>query len=164
MTADTAARPIPSTAADPAHFLSQSGIKRLESIVHGQEAHSPMLQILGVKIHAWSDGHVELRAVPQARFHNFMNTVHGGWALTLLDTSMGLASLTTLLPGEFAPTLETTAKFVRPIVAGVGELRILGDVVSRGRRVVTLDGRVEDATGKLYAHGTSSCLISAWRG
>src|SRR5690606_41353096 len=95
---------------------------------------------------------------------NLLYAVLGVRALTRLATAMGLASLTTLLAGEFAPTLETTAKFVRPIVAGVGELRILGDVVSRGRRVVTLDGRVEDATGKLYAHGTSSCLISAWRG
>src|SRR5690606_16274458 len=130
----------------------------VEAIATGREPLSPMLQVMGVRYHAWSEGHVEIRATPQARFYNFMGMVHGGWALTLLDTSTGMASLTTLLPWEFAPTLETSAKFVRPIVEGAGELRVFGDVVSRGRRVVTLEGRIEDASGKLYAHGTSSCL------
>jgi acyl-coenzyme A thioesterase PaaI-like protein len=31
--------------------------------------------------------------------------------------------------------------------------------VSRGRTVITLEGRVEDLQGKLYAHGTSTCLV-----
>jgi len=164
MTTDTPARATGPAATDPGRFLAQSGLQRLEAIATGRQPLSPMLQVLEVAFHAWAEGHVEMRALPRARFHNFMNMVHGGWALTLLDTSTGLASLSTLLPGEFAPTLETSVKFVRPIVEGTGELRVFGDVVSRGRRVVTLEGRIEDASGKIYAHGTSSCLISSRRG
>jgi acyl-coenzyme A thioesterase PaaI-like protein len=32
-------------------------------------------------------------------------------------------------------------------------------VVSRGRTVITLEGRIEDTKGGLHAHGTSTCLI-----
>jgi uncharacterized protein (TIGR00369 family) len=80
--------------------------------------------------------------------------------MTMLDTSMALAAHTTLAPGELCPTHETTVKFVRPIFAGCGELRITGGVISRGRTIITLEGKVESLEGKLYAHGTSTCLIT----
>jgi acyl-coenzyme A thioesterase PaaI-like protein len=38
-------------------------------------------------------------------------------------------------------------------------MHVIGHVVSRGRTVITLEGRVEDADGRLHAHGTSTCLI-----
>ena len=31
------------------------------------------------------------------------------------------------------------------------------DVISRGRIVITLEGRIEDAQGRLHAHGTTTC-------
>jgi acyl-coenzyme A thioesterase PaaI-like protein len=38
-------------------------------------------------------------------------------------------------------------------------MRVIGRVVSRGRTVITMEGRIEDAQRRLYAHGTSTCLI-----
>jgi uncharacterized protein (TIGR00369 family) len=103
---------------------------------------------------------VELRAAPEHRFLNTMKTVHGGWIMTMLDTSMALAAHTTLSPGELCPSHETAVKFIRPIAVDCGELRITGDVISRGRTLITLEGRIESLQGKLYAHGTSTCLIT----
>ena len=77
----------------------------------------------------------------------------------MLDTVMALAAQTTLAPGEACPSHETTAKFVRPIFVDAGELHVAGHVVSRGRSVITLEGRIEDARGRLFAHGTSTCLV-----
>jgi uncharacterized protein (TIGR00369 family) len=79
--------------------------------------------------------------------------------MTMLDTAMALAAQTTLSPGETCPSHETTAKFVRPIFADSGETRVIGHVVSRGRTVITVEGRIEDLQGRLHAHGTSTCLI-----
>jgi len=45
-----------------------------------------------------SAGRVELSAVPETRFLNPMGIVHGGWAMTMLDSAMGLSALTTLSP------------------------------------------------------------------
>jgi len=38
-------------------------------------------------------------------------------------------------------------------------MRITGHVLSRGRTVITLEGSIEDAQGRLHAHGTSTCLV-----
>jgi acyl-coenzyme A thioesterase PaaI-like protein len=38
-------------------------------------------------------------------------------------------------------------------------MHVTGHVVSRGRTVITLEGRIEDAKGRLHAHGTSTCLV-----
>ncbi|WP_082640957.1 PaaI family thioesterase [Sinorhizobium sp. GL28] len=86
-------------------------------------------------------GAVELRASPEPRFLNTLNTVHGGWSMTMLDTSRALAAHTTLEAGELCPTLETSVKFIRPILGDSGELRILGHVISRSRTIITLEGR-----------------------
>jgi uncharacterized protein (TIGR00369 family) len=105
------------------------------------------------------EGKVGLRATPEPRFCNVTSTVHGGWIMTMPDTAMALAAQTTLLPGETCPSHETTAKFVRPISIDSGAMHVIGHVVSRGRTVITLEGRIEDAEGRLHAHGTSTCLV-----
>ena len=79
--------------------------------------------------------------------------------MTMLDTSMSLAAQTTLTPGEICPSQETSVKFIRPISADCDQLRVTGKVISRGRTVITLEGRIESLQGKLHAHGTSTCLI-----
>src|SRR5687768_18539169 len=87
------------------------------------------------------EGKVELRATPEPRFCNLTNTVHGGWIMTMLDTAMALAAQTTLSPGESCPSHETTAKFVRQISIDSGVMHVIGHVLSRGRTVITLEGR-----------------------
>jgi acyl-coenzyme A thioesterase PaaI-like protein len=77
----------------------------------------------------------------------------------MLDTAMALAAPTTLSPGDTCPSHETTAKFVRPISIDSGVIHVFGHVVSRGRTVITLEGRIEDAEGGSNAHGTSTCLV-----
>jgi uncharacterized protein (TIGR00369 family) len=79
--------------------------------------------------------------------------------MTMLDTAMALAAQTTLSPGETCPSHEPTAKFVRPILSDSGVVHVAGHVVSRGRTVITLEGRIENAEGRLHAHGTSTYLI-----
>ena len=84
---------------------------------------------------------------------------HLGLIMTMLDTAMALAAQTTLSLGEICPSHETNVKFVRPISIDSGVLHIIGHVVSRGRTVITLEGRIEDTQGRLHAHGTSTCLV-----
>jgi uncharacterized protein (TIGR00369 family) len=49
--------------------------------------------------------------------------------------------------------------FVRPILAHTGRLRAEGRVLAQGRTIITAEGKLIDANGKLYAHGTSTCMI-----
>jgi uncharacterized protein (TIGR00369 family) len=80
--------------------------------------------------------------------------------MTILDSAMGCAVHTTLAAGEGYTTLETKVNFVRPITLETGRLRCDGTIVHRGGKVATAEGRlVAESTGKLLAHGTSTCLV-----
>ncbi|MGO4853684.1 PaaI family thioesterase [Phaeovulum sp. W22_SRMD_FR3] len=140
-------------------LIGLSGLEWVAGLAEGRIARPPMAETLPFTLLPPEAGLVRLMATPEARFYNLTMTVHGGWSLTMLDTAMSLAAQTTLQPGETCPSHETSAKFLRPITAGSGALTITGRVVSRGRTVITLDGKVEDAEGRLFAHGTSTCLI-----
>jgi uncharacterized protein (TIGR00369 family) len=72
---------------------------------------------------------------------------------------MGLAVQTLLDKGVGSTTLEFKISFVRPITPETGTIRAEGTVVNAGRRVGTAEGRVTDASGKLLAHATTTCLI-----
>jgi uncharacterized protein (TIGR00369 family) len=136
-----------------------SGLELVARLADGSIRRPSMAETLPFTPLPPEKGIVKLLATPEPRFCNLTNTVHGGWIMTMLDTVMALAAQTTLSPGETCPSHETTAKFVRPIFIDVGVMHVIGHVVSRGRTVITLEGRIEDAQGKLHAHGTSTCLV-----
>jgi uncharacterized protein (TIGR00369 family) len=136
-----------------------SGLELVARLADGSIRRPPMAETLPFTLLPPEEGKVGLLATPEPRICNLTNTVHGGWIMTMLDTVMALAAQTTLSPGETCPSHETTAKFVRPIYIDSGVMHVIGHVVSRGRTVITLEGRVEDAEGRLHAHGTSTCLV-----
>jgi len=140
-----------------------SGLELVARLADGSIRRPPMAETLPFTLLPPEEGKVRLLATPELRFCNLTNTVHGGWIMTMLDTVMALAAQTTLSAGETCPSHETTAKFVRPIFSDCGELHVVGHVVSRGRTVITLEGRMEDTEGRLYAHGTSTCLVVSRR-
>ena len=48
---------------------------------------------------------------------------------------------------------------LRPAFESTGPLRATGRSVHAGRRTATGDARLEDADGRLYATGTTTCLV-----
>ena len=136
-----------------------SGLELVARLADGSIGRPPMAETLPFTLLPPEEGKVRLLATPDARFCNLKNTVHGGWIMTMLDTVMALAAQTTLSSGVTCPSHEITAKFVRPIFIASGVMHVTGRVVSRGRTVITLEGRIEDAQGRLHAHGTSTCLV-----
>ncbi len=140
-----------------------SGFELVAGMADGSVTKPSMAETLPFALLPPEKGMVRLLATPEPRFLNPTNTIHGGWIMTMLDSAMALAAMTTLAPGETCPSHETTAKFVRPVTVDSGVMHIIGQVVSRGRTVITLEGRAEDAAGRLHAHGTSTCLIVSRR-
>lgn len=136
-----------------------SGLELVAGLADGSIRPPSMAETFPFTLLPPEEGKIGLRATPEPRFCNLTNTVHGGWIMTMLDTAMALAAQTTLSPGEICPSHETSVKFVRPISIDSGVLHVIGHVVSRGRTVITLEGRIEDPQGRLHAHGTSTCLI-----
>jgi uncharacterized protein (TIGR00369 family) len=85
--------------------------------------------------------------------------------MTLLDSAMGCAVQTTLPAGVAYTTLEVKVNFARPVTRDTGRVICEAHVVHRGRTVATAEGRVfAEETGKLLAHGTTTCLVLSANG
>ena len=105
-------------------------------------------------------GRAVFAAVPDEYHYNPIGAVHGGLAATLLDSAMGCAVQTTLPAGTGYTTLELKVNYVRAITLETGRIVCEASVVHRGGTVATAEGRiVAERTGKLLAHGTTTCLV-----
>lgn len=136
-----------------------SGLAFLQAIADGRLPQPPIAATLNYRLSSVSAGRVVFTGAPQEYHYNPIGTVHGGIAATLLDSAMACAVQTMLPQGAGYTTLEIKINYVRPILAGVGELQAIGEAIHVGRRVGTSEGRLVDAAGKLYAHGTTTCMI-----
>ena len=56
-------------------------------------------------------------------------------------------------------TLELKINYTRALRREAGELRCEATVVHVGSRTATSEGRIVDANGKIYAHGTTTCML-----
>jgi uncharacterized protein (TIGR00369 family) len=64
-----------------------------------------------------------------------MGNVHGGWALTLIDSVGGCAAVSALPAGSGYATIETKANFARPITVDTGRVRAEAHVIANGRQI-----------------------------
>ena len=148
---------------DPADLLARfaglTGLEALRLIQDGEVPPPPIAETLGFGGITVGPGSATFEIVPAEFHYNPIGVVHGGLALALLDSAMGCAVHTTLAVGVAYTTLETKVNFVRPLTASTGRVRCTGTLVHGGRTVATAEGRLVDADGKLYAHGTSTLLI-----
>ena len=136
-----------------------SGLEFVQGLVDGTLPLNTMARTVDYDVTEAASGRVVITAQPSGIHLNPAGTVHGGFAATLLDSCMGLAIQTTLEKGIGQTTLEFKISLVRPITPETGMIKAEGLVLSRGRRVGTAEGRITDASGRLLAHGTTTCLI-----
>jgi len=137
----------------------QTGLQQLLAIRDGTAPPAPIQEILDFELVEVSEGSTRFRYRPAAAHRNPFGTVHGGVAMTLLDSAAGAAVHSTLAPGSGYTTLETKVNLVRAVRPTTGPLLAHGTVVHRGATIVTAESRLCDTDGKLYAHATSTCLI-----
>ena len=136
-----------------------SGLDFVQGLANGTLPLNTIAQTLGYDVSEADNGRVVITAVPNDTLLNPAGTVHGGFSATLLDSCMGLAIQSTLEKGFSQTTLEFKISLVRPITAETGAIKAEGTVLSRGRRIGTAEGRIVDCSGRLLAHGTTTCLI-----
>jgi uncharacterized protein (TIGR00369 family) len=144
---------------DPDRRKDMSGLEFVQGLANGSLPLNTIAQTLGYDVSEATSGRVIITAEPSDRLLNPAGTVHGGFAATLLDSCMGLAIQSTLEKGVSSTTLEFKISLVRPITPETGTLRAEGVVMTTGRRVGTAEGRITDGSGRLLAHGTTTCLI-----
>lgn len=139
--------------------VSLSGLEFLRAIRDGRFPPPPIAEVLGFWLADVEEGRVVFAGQPAEYHYNPIGVVHGGFAATLLDSAMGCAVHSTLPAGTGYTTLEVKVNYIRALTSETGPVRCVGTVIHTGGRTATAEGRLVDEAGRLYAHGTTTCMI-----
>mgnify|MGYP001089577538 CR=1 FL=1 len=136
-----------------------SGREFLDGIRKGEIPPPPIAVTLGMSLVEVGEGMAAFELQPGEHLYNPLGTVHGGVMCTILDSAMSCAVHTLVPPGRGYTTAELKVNFVRPITVETPRVRAEGKVIHPGRQLATAEGRIVDERGRLYAHGTATCMI-----
>jgi uncharacterized protein (TIGR00369 family) len=153
--------PIPKSPADLADrqtVLSMSGLAFMQAVLAGDLAGPPIAQGMNFTLGSVAVGRAIFHGTPEFAHSNPVGGVHGGWYGTILDSCMACAVMTTVPKGAVYTTLEYKINIVRAIPVGTPVIAT-GVVDHAGRSTGVATGRIEGVDGKLYATGSTTCLI-----
>jgi uncharacterized protein (TIGR00369 family) len=136
-----------------------SGLEIFQRMLSGELPPPPIAETLDFALVEVEVGRVVFQGHPAPAHFNPIGTIHGGWQATLLDSCMACAVQTQLEAGQAFTSLEIKVNFLRALTDKVGPVRAEGRVIQVGRQIGIAEGSLYDAAGKLYAHGTTTCLI-----
>lgn len=139
--------------------LHLSGLEFIRKGLAGEIPPAPISQRLGFTLVDASEGKATFEMAPDDSHYNPIGVVHGGIALTLLDSAAGCAVHTTLPAGQAYTSLETKVNFLRAVTSESGMLTARGWVTKPGRRAAFAEADLRGADGTLYATASSTCLV-----
>ena len=144
---------------DPEKILSMSGLEFMQAMRDGHVSHTPISALMNYTLDTVEAGKVVFRGTPEFKHTNHAGGVHGGWYGTLLDSCMSCAVMTMTPKGSVYTTLEYKVNLTGAIPIGA-EILATGIIDHAGRSTGVAHGEIRDATtGKLYATGSTTCLI-----
>ena len=140
-------------------LLALSGLEFFQKAMAGELPLPTICGTVPMRIKEVEHGRIVWETRPTAQLLNPMGTVHGGYAMTVLDTCLGCAIHSTLPAGRAYTTLEVKANLVRAIRPDQDVLYAEGRVIQVGNRIATSEGQLRGDDGKIYAFGTTTCLV-----
>lgn len=145
---------------DTAAVKKMTGLEFLLAVRDGRFPRPAISNTLDFIMTEAEHGRAVFEGTPAEYHYNPLGTVHGGYFATVLDSALACAVHSTLPAGMGYTTVELKTNFVRPAFAHTGPLVCEAKVISVGARIGTSEAKlVGKADGKLYAHGTTTCLI-----
>ena len=136
-----------------------TGLQFMQGMLAGSQPHPHIGETLDFGLVDVEFGKAVFQGAPQLKHFNPIGSVHGGWYATLLDSALGCAVQTTLPVGRAYTTVELSVNLVRGATLKTGPLRAIGTIIHSGRQLATAEARIVGPDGKLYAHGTTTCLV-----
>jgi len=136
-----------------------TGLEFLATMVAGEIPPAPIASHFNMTLVSVSQGDAVFEAVPDDSHYNPIGVVHGGLALTLLDSAAGCAVHSTLALGQAYTSLETKVNFLRAITSETGPVRAHGWVTKPGSRAAFAEADLRTLDGTLLATAQSTCLV-----
>ncbi len=135
-----------------------TGLDLLQAMSEGKLPHPSIADTIPMRISELTKGTIKFIVKADNRHINPLGGVHGGFAATVLDSVTGCAIHTMLDAGVGYSTVDLNVKMLRPIPLDV-EFYAEGRVIHISKSLGVSEGTIKDTSGKLYAHGTSTCSI-----
>ena len=136
-----------------------TGLEMLRAVIEGRLPSPPIGATMGFRLVEVELGRAVFEGEPGPHLLNPLGGVHGGVALTLIDSAAGCAVHSELPAGVGYTTVETKVNFTRPIAPDGGTIVCEGRVLSLGRQIATAEAKLLSRDGKLLAHGTSTLIL-----
>ena len=138
---------------------AMSGLEFLSALRDGSLVEPPIAMLIGFRITEVEEGRVAFEFVPAECHYNFSGSVHGGVPSSVIDAATGSAVYSLLPAGVKYTSLDLKVNYVRPITLESGRLRCEAWIVHMGARTGIAEAKLTDGQGRLYAFGTSTCMI-----
>jgi uncharacterized protein (TIGR00369 family) len=145
--------------ANPEEIARMTGKEILQAIIDGRLPHPPISQTLTFWLVEIGDGFAAFEGEPGDHLLNPMGTVHGGWAMTLIDSATGCAGYSLMPVGAGFRTVETKVNLSRPVTSDTGRVRTEARVVSQTRQIISTEARLTSRDERVLAHGTSTLMV-----
>ncbi len=149
----------PTPSFDRERLLALSGLDYLQEMLAGRVPAAPIAATMNFRLQAVSPGSARFRGAPLAQHCNPFGVPHGGWYGTILDSALGCAVMTGLAAGTSYTTLEYKVNILRPLALGA-EAEAIATLSHAGRRTAVASAELRGlADGKLYATGSTTCIV-----
>lgn len=135
------------------------GLEYLQAVQRRELPGPPIAFLMNMDIQEVSAGHVVFTLQPAEYHYNPIGSIHGGVAATLIDSATGCAVQSMLAKGQAYTTLEIKVNYLRAMTINTGLIACEGKIIHMGGRIAVAEAQISDETGKIYAHGTSTCLL-----
>ncbi|MEM9144666.1 MAG: PaaI family thioesterase [Pseudomonadota bacterium] len=140
-------------------LAAMSGFTFIDGIREGRYPAPPIARPMGMRLIEVAKGRVVFEGTPAFDHYNPLGAVHGGWFGTILDSCMACAVQTMLPAGRGYTTLEYRVNILRAVTVETGPLHAIGAVIRVGRRTGVSEGHLVDPQGRVFATGSTTCLV-----
>ena len=143
---------------DPVLF-GLSGLEQLRGFFRGWGPRPPISHLMGHMLTDVSDGLVTFTQQASPWLQIPAGHISLGVLACLADAPLGCAVQTRLPPFTAYATAELSMNYVRPPAVDGRDLTATGSLIHGGRSLALSDVVIQDAGGRLIAHGTSRCVV-----
>ncbi|WP_127579308.1 PaaI family thioesterase [Paenibacillus koleovorans] len=121
-----------------------------------ESASGTFWELLGCELHEAGVGYVKVTMEAEKRHLNTIGILHGGVHASLLDNAMGLAAMFAR-PGIKIVTTNLNMHYLVPLELGL--VTVTGTIIHQSRSIITTQGEIRDAEGRLGSWGTGSYKV-----
>jgi uncharacterized protein (TIGR00369 family) len=135
------------------------GIEALRAVRDGRVPPPPIAKLMNFTLAEAEEGRAVFEGTPGEEHYNPIGSVHGGFALTLMDSALGCAIHTMLPAGVGYATTDVQVRLIRGITKDTGPVRCEATVVHVGRSTAVAEAKLYDGQRRLLATGTTACAV-----